>query len=193
MLKKTYQVTPSKGVILFFILCVTLITFPAIPVKARAPLVLAKIDGKKITTQNFTQYLNLFDDNPAYQARTLEDKKRLLNYLIDRTLLLEAAQEEGYAKRDKIKKHPFLGKIEDETMILRAYLIDHVSHKVSVTQSDAKTYQKNHPGLTLKQARDEFTTQRQEKTFHALIAHLRKGHTIKIYTENLERYRKPTP
>ncbi len=70
------------------------------------PKIVAKIDGKVLTSKDFTSYLALFKGNPAYWPKTLKDKKRLLQYLIDRTLLLEAAKKEGYDKRDLLKNPP---------------------------------------------------------------------------------------
>jgi len=182
---------PVLAVALFF-LCASLPALSA-PEPAGKSLVLAEIDGKKITARDFDAYLRLFKGSPAYQPNTLKNKRRLLGYLIDRKLLLQAAQSEGYPKRDKLKKHPSLGKVEDETMILRAYLIDHVSRKVSVAPGEIQAYRHAHPELTQSQARDAVISQHQQKRFHALMQRLRKEHRIQIYTDNLARYRKATP
>jgi len=98
-LRATFHVCSRTGWIAwitFFLLTSTLAAYGG----NTTPKVLAKIDGKVLTSKDFASYLALFKGNTAYQPKTLKEKKRLLEYLIDRTLLLEAAKKEGYDNFD---------------------------------------------------------------------------------------------
>jgi hypothetical protein len=183
-LRATFHVCSRTGWIAwitFFLLTSTLAAYGG----NTTPKVLAKIDGKVLTSKDFASYLALFKGNTAYQPKTLKEKKRLLEYLIDRTLLLEAAKKEGYDKRDLLKKHPSLNRVERETLMLRAYLMDHISHKVSMTDKMIASYRRQHPGMTPKQAREILTARQQKKLFQSLMKRLKQGRTIQMYPENL--------
>ncbi|RTZ92850.1 MAG: hypothetical protein DSY91_02970 [Deltaproteobacteria bacterium] len=176
--------------ILFLLTCLVFLLAPlliGVPrLHAEANKVVAEIDGKKLTQKDFKAYLELFQGNPAYHPATMKDKKRLLNNLVNRTLLLEAARKEGYFKKKELKKHPNLGKTEEETFVLRAYLMDHVSKKVSITPKEIEAYQKAHPGMKAKEAKEALTTLRQKALFRDLMKRLRAGHTIRIYPEAIK-------
>ncbi len=147
---------------------------------------MARIDGKTYTKKDFDAYLALFKGDPLYRPRTMKDKERMLRHFVDRELLLQAAKKEGYEKLDVLKKHPTVSRAEEETIILRAYLQDHVSKKASVTDAEVVAYKKEHPGLKAETARERLTARRQKVLFDKLMKRLRAGHTIKIYPEALK-------
>jgi len=147
--------------------------------------VLAEIDGKAITSKDFASYLNLFKGDPTYQPKSRKDKERMLNHLIDRILLLEAAKKEGYDKKDILIKHPTLSPVERETFILRSYLMDHISRKVSVSPEAISAYRLHHPRLTEEEARERLIALQQKKLFKELMRRLRQGRSIRIFPENL--------
>lgn len=173
----------SKGLIFWIIILLLTSSHPSLAQTGKNK-VLAEIDGRAITVKEFTSYLSLFKGNPSYLPKTKEEKERMLNHLIDRALLLEAAKKEGYDKRETLKKHPSLSPLERETFMLRAYLMDHVSRKVSISQQSIKTYQFHHPGLTRKQAMDTLIAQQEQRLFEELMRHLKGGHNIRIYPDN---------
>jgi len=168
----------------FFV--VFLILAMVLPVAAAGNKILAEIDGMKLTQKDFDAYLALFKGNARYMPKTLEDKKRMLAHFIDRTLLLQAAKKEGYEKLDVLKKHPVVDKVEEETIILRAYLQDHVSKKVSVSPEEVAAYRKAHPGVKAEKAKELLAARQQKILFDKLMERLRADHTIKVYPENLE-------
>jgi hypothetical protein len=157
-----------------------------VSVQASQGKVLAEIDGKKIMQKDFDAYLALFKGNSRYLPKTLEDKKRLLHHLIDRAILLEAARKEGYFKQDTLKKHPSFNQVEKETFVLRAYLMDHVSGKITVTSSEIAAFKKAHPRITPQEARNILTTKYQKIEFASLMKHLKSGRVIRIYPENFK-------
>jgi|GEM_PF-1795484 len=155
------------------------------PAIAAGDNVLAEIDGKKLTQKDFDAYLALFKGNARYNPTTLEGKKRMLQHFIDRTLLLQAAKKEGYEKLDVLKKHPVVDKVEEETIILRAYLQDHVSKKVAVSPEEIAAYKKAHPGMKTEKVKELLAARQQKILFDKLMKRLRAEHTIRVYPENL--------
>ena len=156
------------------------------PALASQDKVLAGIDGKKITQKDFNAYLALFKGNSRYLPKTQEEKRTLLQHLIDRTILLEAAEKGGYFKQEIFKKHPSLTKVEKETFILRAYLMDHVSKKVTVTSSEVAAYQKLHPDTSSEKVREVLIAKRQKELFAVLMKQLKKGRKIQLYPEKIK-------
>ena len=184
VIKQEKGSAPRHFLFLLFIILIGAGSFT--PGQAAQNKVLAGIDGKKITRKDFDAYLALFKGNPRYLPRTQEDKKRLLQHLIDRMILLEAAKKEGYFKQKILKKHPSLTEVEKETFILRAYLMDHVSKKVTVTSSEVVAYQKLHPDTSSKEARELLIAKRQKVLFAVLMKQLKTGRKIRIYSETIK-------
>lgn len=148
--------------------------------------VLAVIDGEKLTRKDFDAYFALFKGNPRYTLKTRRQKEAMLTHFIDRTLLLKEAKKAGYDKIDVLKKHPTLDRVEEETIMLRAYLQDHVAKKVTVTPGEIAAYRKAHPGAGTKAARERLTARRQKVLFDTLMKRIRAKHTIRYFPENLE-------
>jgi len=184
VVKQEKDSTPRSFLFLLFIILIGVGIFT--PGQASQNKVLARVDEKKITQKDFDAYLALFEGNSRYLPRTREDKKRLLQHLIDRTILLEAAKKEGYFKQKIFKKHPLLTDVEKETFILRAYLMDHVSKKAAVTSAEVAAYQKLHPGVSSKKAKEFLIAKRQKVLFAALMKQLKKGRKIRTYPEKIK-------
>ncbi|MBN2332214.1 MAG: hypothetical protein JXO49_00810 [Deltaproteobacteria bacterium] len=146
---------------------------------------LATIDSQIITGSTFEAYLELFKGNPRYQPGTREAKEKLLQHLINRTILLQYAEENGYADLEELSKHQHLSREEKETLILRRLLTDLVSSQVAISQTDIDRYLQNHPQLTRTHAEENIAAEKQQEIFHQLMNKLKKKHTITIYQENL--------
>ena len=152
----------------------------------KSPEILAKIDNQTITKADFTAYLSLFKDQSKYQPTTSAARGKLLNNLIDRTLLLEEARKQGYFEAPELKKHGSLNSIEHETIVLRQLLTDRISRPATIDDATVNTYLTTHPNLTFKQAQEKLTSERQQKLFHKLMQNLKKDRTILIHRENLK-------
>ena len=148
--------------------------------------VLAEIDGRKLTKADFTAYLNLFKDQSKYQPTTAAAREKLLNNLIDRTLLLEEARKKGYFNAPELKKHGSLNSIEHETIVLRQLLTDRISRPATIDDNTVNTYLETHTNLTFKQAQEKLTSERQLQLFQALMQDLKKERKIIIHRENLK-------
>ncbi len=148
--------------------------------------VLAEIDQQKITKADFTAYLCLFKDQGKYQPTTVAARKKLLNNLINRTLLLEEARKQGYFEAPELKTHGSLNSTEHETIVLRKFLTDRVSRPTTIDDKTVNTYLETHTKLTFKQAQEKLTSKRQLQLFQELMQNLKKERTIIIHQENLK-------
>ena len=158
-------------------------------VKSNDKIIVAKIDNLNITYQDYLDFLDLFNKKPS----TNEEKLKMLNHLIERTLIIEDAKEKGYFGRktmkENIKKHRFLEKKDNSyqtTIILRQYFIENISKKVNVTTLDIDNYVKKHKNIDRATARDYIALEKEKKLYKKLIEKLKKGKKIVIYKENLK-------
>ena len=148
-------------------------------------LLLAEIDGRPVTGTDLKKYLGLFKESEMVWPAKPETREKLINHLIDRELLLEAARKQGYFKIDELKKHGHLQPSECETIALRAFLNDKIARPATPDQAAITNYRKQHPDLSAKQAREKLASARQIELFKNLMASLKKEHKIVIHRENL--------
>lgn len=166
--------------LLFLFLAIIILNLPG-KVMAAKQKVLAAIDGQAITSSDFQNYLKLFDNDPRFRPDTAEARKKLLEHLIDRTILLQYAKEHGYLKLKELQKHKSLNQQEKDTIILRQLLTDKISNQVNCSEDEIKTYQKAHPQLSAKLAKERLTSQKQQALFKTFMDQLKKEHTIIIH------------
>lgn len=166
--------------LLFLFLAIIILNLPG-KVMAAKQKVLAAINGQAITSSDFQNYLKLFDNDPRFRPDTAEARKKLLEHLIDRTILLQYAKEHGYLKLKELQKHKSLNQQEKDTIILRQLLTDKISNQVNCSEDEIKTYQKAHPQLSAKLAKERLTSQKQQALFKTFMDQLKKEHTIIIH------------
>ena len=158
------------------------------PVKSSEKIIVAKINNMEITYQDYIDFLNLFNKKPS----TLDEKLKMLNHLIERTLIIEDAREKGYFGRktmkENFKKHSFLKKDNSyqTTIVLRQYFIENISKKVKVTTEEIDDYVKKHKGVDRVTARDYIALGKEKKLYKKLVDKLEKGKKITIFKENLK-------
>ncbi|MEA2108049.1 MAG: SurA N-terminal domain-containing protein [Pseudomonadota bacterium] len=178
----------KQGVICIFTLLLTITLWLPKPTSAEEQQALATIDGQQITSNDFQNYLELFDNDPRFRPDTAEARKKLLEHLIDRTILLQYAKEHDYFKLEELQKHRSLNQREKETIILRRLLTDKISNQVHCSKEEIKTYQKTNPKLSPKLAKEQLTSQKQQELFKAFMGQLKKEHVIIVYQKNLEHF-----
>jgi len=166
--------------LLFLFLAIIILNLPG-KVMAAKQNVLATIDGQTITSSDFQNYLKLFDNNPKFRPDTPEARKKLLEHLIDRTILLQYAKENDYLKLKELQKHKSLNQEEKDTIILRRLLTDKISNQVHCSEDEIKAYQKNNLKLSAKLAKEKLTSQKQQALFKTFMDQLKKEHTIIIH------------
>jgi len=151
-------------------------------------ILLAEIDGQKITGADFNQYLSLFKNNDQGHSASPALRERQIKNLINRILLLEEARKQGYFKNEDLKKHGSLDPIEHETIVLRQFLTDKISQPATIDETELKTYLETHSQFSSEQAREQLTSKRQQQLFQELMHDLQKVHKIVIFRENLARF-----
>ena len=170
------------GLLLFFVL---LLTNVASGFEAGNTELLATIDEQWITREDFNNYLKLFKNPGSFSQSNPETREKLLNNLIDRTLLLEEARKQGYFEAPELKKHTSLNSIEHETIVLRQLLTDRISRPATINDVTVNTYLETHTNLTFKQAQEKLTSERQRQLFQELMQELKKERTIIIHRKSL--------
>ena len=171
----------KTGVYLFIFFLLVIFTFFPTDIFGNNQHVLATIDGKAITEKDFQHYLKLFNHESRFEPKTPAAKKKLLGHLIDRTILLQYANEHGYLELQELRKHQGLSQQEKETIILRQLLFDKIAHQVHYSPEEISAYQKKHQQLNLQQVREQLISQKQQKLFSTFMEQLRKKHKIVIY------------
>ncbi|MCD6430571.1 MAG: SurA N-terminal domain-containing protein, partial [Deltaproteobacteria bacterium] len=137
------------GLLLLFI---TLLSNVAAGFELRENEILATIDQQQITRDGFNKYLELFKNPGNFSQSDLKTRKKHLENLINRTLLLEEARKQGYFEDPELKKHGSLNSIEHETIVLRQLLTDRISRPATIDNATVNTYLETHANLTFKQA-----------------------------------------
>lgn len=147
---------------------------------------LATIDQQQITQEEFNKYLKLFKNSESFSQTNPETRKKYLENLINRTLLLEEARKQGYFDAPELKKHGSLNSIEHETIVLRQLLTDRISRPATIDDTTVNTYLETRANLTFKQAQEKLTSERQLELFQELMKKLKKERIIIIHQENLK-------
>ncbi len=168
-----------------FLLIVLLLANVTPGVAAGKAKLLATIDQQQISRAKFNKYLKLFKNSGIFSQIDPETRKKHLENLINRIVLLEEAHAEGYFETPELKKHGSLNSVEHETIVLRQLLTDRISRPATIDDKIVSTYLKTHTNLTFKQAQEKLTSERQLQLFQELMLKLKKKHSIKIYQENL--------
>ena len=171
----------KKTIFTIIIFSLMIPIFPPAIVTGNDQPILATIDCKPITTTDFQNYLKLFDSKPRFRPDSPEAREKLLEHLIDRTILLQYAKEHDYLKLKELQRHKSLNQQEKDTIILRQLLTDKISNQVSCSQDEIEAYQKANSKLSPKLAKERLTSQKQQKLFKTFMDRLKKEHTIIIY------------
>ena len=183
MLKRILFFVIAFKLILFFNLFGTtkeIITNPDLK-----KIIVAKIDDEPITYEEFEKFLELFKKKP----KTLDEKLKMLNNLIARKLIIEDAKKKGYFNRkdikENLKKHKFLKKSGEITLVLKLYFYENISKKVKITEEEINKFIKKHKGINKHTAKEIIAVEKEKKLFDELIKRLKKGRKIIIFKDNL--------
>ena len=120
--------------------------------------VLAKVNGKVITTEDFKkEEVKL----PEYVKASLEDKegkKKFLDNLITRELILQKAEKSGLEKDESV-----VSKLEEikKTLLIEALLKKEIEGKAAFTEKEAEEYYNSH--------KDEFKDGEKVKVSHIMV------------------------
>ena len=139
--------------------------------------VLAELDGKPITYKDIEFYAKRIP-NKKYQEmlKTEEGLRKLLEFYIDRAVLLDEAKKKIGGKEAVFLSH---GSMEEDTAYLIAYLAKEVNGKVSVGKEEVKRYALE-KGISEEEAYRELLSKRRRERLKSLLESLKRKHKIKI-------------
>ncbi|MBF8250452.1 MAG: Peptidylprolyl isomerase [Deltaproteobacteria bacterium] len=125
---------------------------------AAAGEVLARVNGKVITTEEFKKEQ---ENLPPYLKASLEDKegkKKFLDNLVTRELILQKAKKTGLDKDASV-----VSKLEEveKTLIIEALLKKEIEGKAAFTEKEAGEYYNSH--------KDEFKDGEKVKVSHIMV------------------------
>ena len=162
-----------KRFLLFFL--ALLLFSPAVYGKENK--VVAYLDGKPITYSELKAYAEMLPgDKYKKMLENREGLKKLLNYYIDRLIILEEAKKEIKTPERVFRAHSSLDK--DSAYII-AYLSRKVDGEIEVTEEEVEKYAKER-GIEKRLAYAELLSKKRREKFKELLRALRKKHKIKF-------------
>ncbi len=118
---------------------------------------LATVDGTPVTTEDANIYVAQTQPGAKYEALTPDQKKMIVDRLIERVLFIEQAKKEGIEKDADYQR--LLARDKEELMV-RTWLTQQFDNTV-ISDSEAKKYYDEHP--------NEFKVPAQVHARHILL------------------------
>ena len=171
MMKKTL------GVILILL---TTFIFSAVAYSSNNKIV-ASLDDEKISVETLATYVeDVAGDKYESWLRDKEGLRKLADFYINRTLLLEYARK-TVNKKDAIVTNHNARSVDEDVMYLTTLLKVEVQDKVNVSPEDVDAYMKKNQVDSEKKARQEIESELKNKLMVALVENVRTGHEIKYF------------
>ena len=139
--------------------------------------ILAYLDGRPITLSHIKAYVKRLSD-PKYKEmlNTPEGLKRLVNYYIDRQILLQEAKKSISPGEGSLRAH---STIDRDSAYIIAYLSKEVGEKVEIREEEVKELARKE-GIGKNRAYAELLSHKRRQKFRALMDRLRAKHQIKV-------------
>lgn len=120
--------------------------------------VLAEVNGKAITSQDFTQEIDRLPPYLKPMVQSAEGKKELLDSMIVREIILEQAKKDGVDKSKEVAD-----RLEDlrKRLIVETYLKKKVEQEAKVSDDEMKKF--------YEQNKDRFKSGEQVRASHILV------------------------
>ena len=171
MIKKTL------GVMLVLL---TTIIFSAVAYSSNEEIV-ASLDDEDISVEMLATYVeDVAGDKYESWLRDKEGLRKLADFYINRTLLLEYARK-TVNKKDTIVTNHNARSVDEDVIYLTTLLKVEVQDKVNVSPEDVDAYMKKNQIDSEKQARQEIESELKNKLMVALVENIRTGHEIKYF------------
>ena len=171
MMKKTL------GVMLVLL---TTFIFSAVAYSSNEEIV-ASLDDENISVETLATYVqDVAGDKYESWLRDKEGLRKLADFYINRTLLLEYARK-TVNKKDTIVTNHNARSVDEDVMYLTTLLKVEVQDKVNVSLEDVDAYMKKNQIDSEKQARQEIESELKNKLMVALVENVRTGHEIKYF------------
>ena len=171
MIKKTL------GVMLVLL---TTIIFSSVAYSSNEEIV-ASLDDEDISVEMLATYVeDVAGDKYESWLRDKEGLRKLADFYINRTLLLEYARK-TVNKKDAIVTNHNARSVDEDVMYLTTLLKFEVQDKVNVSAEAVDVYMEKNQIDSEKQARQEIESDLKNKLMGALVENVRAGHEIKYF------------
>jgi len=143
--------------------------------------IVASLDDENISVETLATYVqDVAGDKYESLLRDKEGLRKLADFYINRTLLLEYARK-TVNKKDAIVTNHNARSVDEDVMYLTTLLKFEVQDKVNVSTEAVDVYMKKNKIVSEKQARQEIESDLKNKLMGALVENVRAGHEIKYF------------
>ena len=169
-----------KNTLGVMLVLLTTIIFSTVAYSSNEEIV-ASLDDEKISVEMLATYVqDVAGDKYESWLRDKEGLRKLADFYINRTLLLEYARK-TVNKKDAIVTNHNARSVDEDVMYLTTLLKIEVQDKVNVSPEDVDAYMKKNQIDSEKQARQEIESELKNKLMVALVENVRTGHEIKYF------------
>jgi hypothetical protein len=143
--------------------------------------IVASLDDENISVETLATYVeDVAGDKYESWLRDKEGLRKLADFYINRTLLLEYARK-TVNKKDTIVTNHNARSVDEDVMYLTTLLKIEVQDKVNVSAEAVDSYMKKNQIVSEKQAKQEIESDLKNKLMGALVENVRAGHEIKYF------------
>lgn len=143
--------------------------------------IVASLDNENVTVELLTTYVEeVAGKNYESWLRNAEGLRKLADFYINRTLLLEHARQ-TVNKNDTIVTNHNARSVDEDVMYLTTLLKVEVQDKVQLTEEELLAHMKKSNIASEKQARQELESALKNELMEALVERVRVGHEIRYF------------
>ena len=143
--------------------------------------IVASLDNENVTVEILASYVeNIAGKNYESWLRDAEGLRKLADFYINRTLLLEYARQ-TVNKNDTIVTNHNARSVDEDVMYLTTLLKVEVQDKVQLTEEELLAHMKKSNIASEKQARQELESALKNELMEALVERVRVGHEIRYF------------
>ena len=140
--------------------------------------IVARLDDENITFETLTNYVdNVAGKNYKPLLSDKEGLRKLADFFINRTLLLEYARQTVDKKNTIVTNHNPRS-VDADAIYLASLLKSEVQDKVLVTKKDVLAYMEKKQVTSEKQAKQEIEFHQKKELMAVLVEKVRNGHEI---------------
>ena len=143
--------------------------------------IVASLDNENVTVELLTTYVEeVAGKNYESWLRDAEGLRKLADFYINRTLLLEYARQ-TVNKNDTIVTNHNARSVDEDVMYLTTLLKVEVQDKVQVSEAELLAHMEKSKVASEEQARQELESELKKELMEVLVEKVRAGHEIKYF------------
>lgn len=143
--------------------------------------IVASLDNENVTVELLTTYVEeVAGKNYESWLRNAEGLRKLADFYINRTLLLEHARQ-TVNKNDTIVTNHNARSVDEDVMYLTTLLKIEVQDRVQASEEEVLAHMKNSKVASEKLARQQLESELKNDLMEALIEKVRAGHEIRYF------------